>query len=272
MESAATIPSTDTVDLVALFVANAHSDDCRISDTDSSIDWDKVATAMGWTRGEVDVFRSEHSDLILTCEEMRLSAMPDVKPPTDAELIGHQNPDDLTIKPSDEQVALAIAHADQNLTKGLENLGLQRKEIEKAIALQQFNKEYFKESMDMISSGVLVTALKLQTEQEQIQERIKFVREQIKSMGDDNGKTRDSWVKEERLLVMQFVEMGNLLNKIQDTWYRGAAYLAVVRSRLRGDPNIKNPTHGSIGERTQRRGKPGFRPTIQVNPVVTPPP
>lgn len=265
MQAAATVPSTDTVDMVALFVANAHSDDCRISDKDSRIDWDKVAEAMGWARDDLDAFRAENADLILTCEEMRLSAMPDVKPPTEAELMGKPAAGDLSVDPTDEQVALAIAHADLNLTRGLEALGMQGREVEKAIALQRFNKEYFKESMDMISSGVLVTALKIQNEQEEIQTRIKFVREQIKAMGDASGKIRESWTREEKVLVQQFIEMGELLNRIQDTWYRGAAYLAVVRSRLRGE-GACNPKFGS--ERTQRRNKPGFRPTVTVNPIT----
>lgn len=258
---AAAIPSTDTVDLVALFVANAHSEECRISDADNRIDWDKVADAMGWTRAELDTFRSENTELILTCEEMRLAAMPDVKPPTDAELIGKPSPSDLSAKPTDEQIALSIAHSDLNLTHGLNALGLRGKEVEKAIALQRFNKEYFKESMDMISSGVLVTALKLQSEQDEIQTRIKFVRSKIEALGDESGKVREFWVKEERALIQQFIEMGKLLNDIQDTWYRGAAYLAVVRSRLRGETPI-NPLDTG---RTQRKNKPAFRPTVTIN-------
>jgi hypothetical protein len=253
-------PLTETADLVTLFVSYALSDECR--GENKKPDWNKVASAMGWERQQLDQFRHNNAHLIACAEEMVLTKLPKVKPPTDAELLG-ADADSLEVRPTDQQLAQAIALSEQNLQKGLRSLGLNESEVSLAQAQQEFNKTHFKESMDMISSGLLTTALKLQTQQREIEERVAFVRGLIREFGEFQSEDRSAWIKEENLLMMQYKELGDLLNRIQETWYRGAAFLAVIRSRLRGETGA-NGRYGLEG-RTQRSNKPGFRPSVIIN-------
>lgn len=256
-------PPLETADLVTMVVSYSRARACETKDVYRRTDWNLVAEKMGWTRAQLDEFRKANAHLIACAEEMVLMETPGVKPPTDGDLIGGPDVDALSSAPTEEQMANAIALADNNITKGLKSLGLKEKEVEIANALQAFNKDHFKESMDMISSGVLVTAIKLQVQQREIEERLEFVRSLIKEFGEFQSDDRQSWVKEERLLMLQYLEAGDLLNKIQDTWYRGAAYLAVIRARLRGEKNVNG--RGVMQLRTQRSNKPGFRPSVVIN-------
>lgn len=263
------LPIQSVADQVALLVQFASEEECRLDDGETN--WDLVALKLGMSRDELDKFRDLNGYLIATANQLMIQAHPPTPPPTDAELIIPLTPtkEQLSSDPSDQALALAVSTADSNIAAGLKTLGLTDKEMDIAVSLQAFNKEHFKESMDMVSSSVLVTTLKLGTQQREIEARLEFVREQIKSFGQINSKEREEWVKEERLLVVQYVEIGDLLKSIQDTWYRGAAYLAVVRAKLRKEPGM---TRTIPSDRTQRSNKPGFRPNGSfMNDSLTPP-
>lgn len=252
----------ETADLVMLVIKYSRSKECR--DQSYNCQWDKVAEKMGWTREKLNEFKSTHHHLFEYADEMVLENNDPVAPITDAEIVANQSVAAISMSPTDEQLAMAVAAADANLPKGLRSLGLNEKEIGIAEALQKFNKGFFKESMDIISSGVLVTAIKLQGQQREIEERLNFVREQIKEFGMFSTDERNNWVNEEKLLVAQYIEIGELLNDIQETWYRGAGYLALIRARMRGEEGLAKS--GGKNGRTQRSGKPGFRPTVIVDP------
>lgn len=263
------LPIQSVADQVATLVQFASEEECRLDDGETN--WDLVALKMGMSRDELDKFRDLNGYLIATANQLMIQAHPPTPPPTDAELIIPLTPtkEQLSSDPSDQALALAVSTADSNIAAGLKTLGLTDKEMDIAVSLQAFNKEHFKESMDMVSSSVLVTTLKLGTQQREIEARLEFVREQIKSFGQINSKEREEWVKEERLLVVQYVEIGDLLKSIQDTWYRGAAYLAVVRAKLRKEPGMMRTIPS---DRTQRSNKPSFRPNGSfMNDSLTPP-
>lgn len=210
--------------------------------------WSRAAEELGWTVPQLKEFREEFAFLLNLDTELAMATPPPALPVSDADLLtsnGHvEIPDEA---PSDDALALAIKDADQKLAKGLEALGLLPKEVQTAVALQSFNKHNFKESMDIVSSTVLRTDLKCVMQQDAITERLALVREQIKSYSDIASEERDQWVKEERLLMQQFIELGQLTVNIQDTWYKGAANLALVKFRM---------GHGS----SPKMAKPGFRP------------
>lgn len=265
-ENALIIPDTEavreTADLVALILKLAQEPECR---TDGEEDWDLVADKLGWTREQLDDFRLGNSylfELAENCVFADASPSAVIQP----ELLEPPAPSDqaITRSPSEEEVAAAVEFADRQLASGLNAMGLNQKEISVAQALQKFNKGHFKESMEMISSSVLVTALKIQSMQREVEDRLKFVREQIAELGIHMTGERRLWTKEEQSLSVQYTDLGALLNNIQDTWYKGAAYLAIVRARVQ---KANGEQDGSI---TQRRNKPGFRPTIVVDQEETP--
>jgi hypothetical protein len=201
--------------------------------------------------------------------EQRLSEMlgidldapqPIPNPPTNAELLTADIP---SAAPTIEDMALAVGKADRALKEGLHKLGLSEKEVEQAQALQQFNRGHFADSMDMISAHVLKTSLKLGVQQTEIEERLEVCRKVIKEHGEFSSIERAQWVEEERLLVLQYRDIGNLLQKIHEGWYKGAAHLAMIRARYAGRP----PGEKNI---TSPNKKPGFRPRVvqaQVEPT-----
>lgn len=212
-----------------------------------------VAEQLGWTLEALDKFESDNANLFTMAREIIESIEEPEPPPTDIEPSLAELPDE---PPSIQDVALAVERADRNLKRGLQAIGLTEREAEEAEALQQFNKNHFADSMDMVSSNVLRTALKLAVQQRILEGRLEFVRAQISEYGGFASEERDNWVKEEKMLTYQYIEIGELVKNIQDTWYKGAAVMAIIRVKMKGG--------GNVGFNTQRSNKPGFRPTITV--------
>lgn len=259
--NAITIPDTEavkeTADIVALILKIGQMEECQ---TDGEADWDKVSGKIGWTREQLDDFRLGNSYLFELAENCVLSdARPRMHVQPEIEPLPDPSERSLTRTPTEAEMAAAVEFADSQLEKGLGTLGLNEKEVQVARSLQRFNKGYFKESMEMISSSVLVTALKIQSMQRDVEKRLTFVREQINEIGIYMTKERQMWTNEEKGLAVQYTELGSLLNNIQDTWYKGAAYLAIVRAKVQKANNERN------GGMTQRSNKPGFRPTVVIN-------
>lgn len=222
--------------------------------------WDAIAMKLGWPLEQLNNFLRDNMGLIEYAEQISIQAAEqEVAAPTEAELI-HPGPGLAGMPgapPTPEEMAMAVARADEDMLQGgLESLGLTPDEAKEAVALQKFNHTHFIESMDMISAGVLRTSLRAQMEQKKIQERLEFVRAQIATFGEFHSDDLAEWEKKERLLMRQFTDVGDLLNNIQDTWYKGAAALAVIKMKARENNGHKT------GFRTQRSNKPGFRPFV----------
>jgi len=137
----------------------------------------------------------------------------------------------------------------------LRAIGLTNEEVCGAIAMQNFGEHRFANAMEMISAGVFGMAIKLQTRQKEIEERLEGVRQALVLFGTIVSPDRDAWVKEEDLLLKQYTTIGKLLAEIQRTWYEGSAQLALVRMRIRQDQGLAKTTG-------PRQGKRGFSPRV----------
>jgi hypothetical protein len=160
-----------------------------------------------------------------------------ILPPSDADLLCQAIPD---AAPTMQDIAAAIERSNSDIVKGLRKIGLSEEEAIEAEALQQFNQRNFKESMDMVSSNALRTSLKLATQQRKIEERLVFVRVNIGvHEGEDEAdrSLRSYWIKEENHLLDHYARIAEILNKIQETFYRGTAALAVIKMRMRDHSN-----------------------------------
>lgn len=151
-------------------------------------------------------------------------------------------------RPSEEQLAKAVELADQKLERGLRKMGLNEAEIQEWMACQEFNRDHFSESMDMVNATVAREQLMLSMEAKKIRERLKEVRSELAKYEMFPSDERKDFVKEEKSLVYQLVAIGELMRGNQDTWFRGAAALAMIRMRW-GDKE-----GGGM-----KRVKPGFR-------------
>lgn len=211
-----------------------------------------VAQKLQWTTEQLQQFIAEYSDLLALASELAIQAPGDsIDPPTDSDLL-EPDPDNAKLPegaPSDHEIALAIERADEKLVRGLRSIGLSDDVAEEALALQRFNNGHFRESMEIVSASVLKTDIMLARQQREIEQRLEFVRQEIRN--PDRAKDRDNFVREERMLMAQYIEVGQLLCNIQDVWYKGSAQLALIKMRL----NSTGP-----GGMTQRSNKPGFRP------------
>lgn len=168
---------------------------------------------------------------------------------------------------STEEIARKLENTFGQLRHDLYSIGLTRSEVDAAVALQNFGENRFANAMEMISSGVFSTAVKLQTEQRTLEKRLADVRKVIESYGGFASDERDGWVKEEQNLIKSYAAIGKLLSEIQDTWYQGSAQLALVRMRMRDDnnPNMTAPI-------SQRSNRPHFRPRVIEQPEPSPTP
>lgn len=204
-----------------------------------------VAEQLGWTETQLNEFTETYGSLLVNADKIINL------PPTESEIL---NPSLPANAPSEEEITRAIQRADDNLLRrGLQSIGLTESEAQEAQALQQFNRENFRASMDMVSANTLRTSLKLAIQQRIIEQRVKFVRETIESYEEFSSEERTEWVREERMLMRQYVEIGELLNQIQDTWYKGSAALAVIKMKMRENNNANGRFM------TQRSNQPGFR-------------
>jgi hypothetical protein len=167
---------------------------------------------------------------------------------------------------SAEAIADKIETSFGQLRRDLYSIGLSPAEVDAAVAMQHFGQNRFANAMEMISSGVFSTAMKLQTEQRTIEKRLEDVRRVILEYGDFASDERDGWVAEEKNLIKSYATIGQLLSDIQDTWYQGSAQLALVRMRMRDDNGA--PVRG-VMKRSQR---PGFSPRVIPQEVAQPEP
>lgn len=211
---------------------------------------------LGWNDLQWAAFK-EHYGHMLTWETMPKFNVLETPETTDPEGV-KANLIQRGIPPEEVERKIEVAHI--KLKADLYSIGLTREEVKAAIAMQNFGENRFANAMEMISSGVFATATKLQTRQREVEDRLKSVRETIESYGAIPSEERDGWVKEEDGLTKQYVAIGKLLSDIQDTWYQGAAQLALVKMRMKEDGG--GPPGRS--EVTQRMNKPHFSPRVMA--------
>lgn len=173
-----------------------------------------------------------------------------------------------------EDIERRVATAYGSLRKDLETLGLTEQEVEGCMAMQSFGENRFANAMEVISTCGFNTAVKLQTQQRMMEERMAFVRERIQEYGTMVSEERQMWVAEEQKLVRNYATLGKLLADIQMNWYQGSAQLALVKMRMRDDKVRDNPV--SVGRTNGRDpNRPRFRPTVidaEVETAPEPPP
>lgn len=256
----------------AVVLVNRYSDEFK--NEDGTPNDEIVAVNLGWTLEQLQEFRHDFEDLLEAEKEIAKLAPPKVRAPTDIDVM-LPGPGSLPKEaPQLNDIAQAVEAADTALRKGFHNLGLTSREVEEAVAMQKFNGQYFKESMDLSSCNVMRTSVRLATQQGLIQARLEFVREQIdranKGALKETGLTKEEqearriWVSEERQLVYQFTEIAELITKIADTWYNGAAKLALIKMKMRENGANENEAVNGAKIITQRKNRPSFRPQTTI--------
>lgn len=214
-----------------------------------------VAQALDWTMDELNRFKRDNSALLDYAAQVQIENPDQQRPPTDIEV--NVTPEEASTPqapPTTEEVARMVERADFALSNGLRAIGLTEEEAVEAEAMQKFNASHFKSSMDIVSTNLMRTGIKSAVQQRFLEERLKFVRTTLAGYGEFASEERTGWVLEENKLMMQWVEVGRLLKDIHEAWYKGAGTLALIKMKM-GERQGTN-------KRTQRTGKPAFRPTI----------
>lgn len=208
-----------------------------------------AAMELEWTEDQLNEFVHANRELITYDQQLPESSDPEA-PDELAILVGSGNGPEL---PTEAKIAMAIEQSDSKLKTGLKKMGLTQAEADEWEACQAVSNQHFRESMDMISATVARQQLMLSIESRTIQKRLLKVREKITDADEGRETKRDMWIAEERSLVYQLCEVGNLMRANQDTWFRGSAQLALIRMRY-GQKN------GEQGHGPTKAVKPRFHP------------
>lgn len=244
----AELSSVQVVDAVVLI--NRYSREI-LESTGRKATASAIADRMGWTVRQLVDFRKEFKDLLDNDQQITELLPERIQPPSEAEIMDAR-PELPAEVISDEQLASMLDSQETELQTGLKRIGFTDEESIEAEALQDFNRKHFKESMDMVSANVMRTSMKLSIQQRKIEGRLENVRDRLIVIGDNISDERAAWVQEERMLLAQYIDVGGLLQRIQETWYRGAAVIALARMR-----------HGRQGENQHAQlGKPKFKPML----------
>lgn len=171
----------------------------------------------------------------------------------------------------DNEVAAMLMKEDVKLSKGLRELQLTQTEREIGGALFRFNQRHFFKSMDIIGGGVTRAHLKLQSQLDELGERLKEVRALIRAgrsitgkhlakSGDEPDKEgmaitiyddlRASLVIEERCLMENFIQITDVMRRMFEAQSKTNQLLAGIRLKLMGK--------GGIDKDNMKRAKPGF--------------
>jgi hypothetical protein len=222
----------------------------------------KVQKKLGWNPTQWQKYRRAHEGEIILDRTLNHTVI--VTPEVNDEDSLKQALLARGIEP--EAIAQKIGVSYNALRTDLACMGLSVEEITGCVAMQNFGENRFANAMEIISSGVFKTAVKLEMQQRSIEERLDKVRDSIYEYGTMVCDERDSWVKEENGLVKQLAIVGKLLSDIQKTWYEGSAQLALVQMRMRDsqDGKFSNPTN-----LTQRSNRPRFTPKVMEAEEIT---
>lgn len=215
----------------------------------------KIVRKLGWSNDQWAKFKAQAGKLLIWDHIPDFSVL--ASDATGSPEADKKSLVDRGIQPTD--VSRKITNAFGSLKNDLMSLGLTQEEVEGALAMQNFGENRFANAMETISSGVFKTAVKLQTQQRIVEQRLELVRSQIAEYGTMMSDERKEWVSEEWALTRQYQAIGKLLAEIQDTWYQGSAQLALVRMRMREDGGAPN------GRQSREPTRPAFRPRVVIN-------
>ncbi len=177
--------------------------------------------------------------------------------PTQAETMhrpkANGNGETVQLDTHDRDLVISMCKEDKLLAEGLERLGLTPQEVKRSIALRDFSKNQFVESVQIVGASMTSICVQLGTQVTKSIERLEEVRTKLK---DTNPIYRANLVDEEKYLSESLIAMSEQVRRMSDTAHRGCLLQAMIRYKLstgrgRGDP--VRPT------------KPGFSPGLPID-------
>lgn len=153
-----------------------------------------------------------------------------------------QTPKAIIVSEVDSLLAEKIAAEDEAVKKGLVLMGLNPKEMDEAIAIQAFHRDFFRHSLELIGGGITRNSIKLRTELTNIEGRLEKVRQVIDGLGAQQTPDREKWVLEEKGLMKAHSQASMQLTKIFQESTKGAYVMALIRT----------------SKKTLKQAKPGF--------------
>lgn len=218
---------------------------------------------------------------ITSCTELKLvwgnGASPSA--PNDVDTVSRPVKNSIMVSAEeDDEIAAQLMKEDVKLSKGLQELQLTQGEQEIGRALFKFNQKHFFKSMDIIGGGVTRAHLKLQTQLDEIGERLKEVRALIRAGRSITGKhlareheetdedglaitlyddLRSSLVEEEKNLCQNFINITEVMRRMFEAQSKTNQLMAGIRLKLMGKGGL---------DQGMKRAKPGF--TSQEAPAL----
>ena len=152
--------------------------------------------------------------------------------PTQAEAM-HRPPngDTVQLDPHDRDLVISMCKEDKLLAEGLERLGLTPQEVKRSLALRDFSKNQFVESVQIVGASMTTICVQLGTQVTRSIERLEEVRTRLK---DTNPLYRMALVEEEKYLSESLIAMSEQVRRMSDTAHRGMMLQAMIRYRLLG--------------------------------------
>lgn len=152
----------------------------------------------------------------------------------------------------ERKLVQAVESENAKLQKGIFNLGLTKKEAEMAAEMSQFQRNHFKESVEVVGAGMTRVGIKLQMEVDKVQERLAVVRDALEQYGLVMDESRQGWVDEENKLMTQLYQLSQEIRKVAEVHYKGAYMSAMLRVKAQQQA-------GDVRSR-----KPGYQPNKQT--------
>ena len=150
----------------------------------------------------------------------------------------------VTVPEADMRDAEALAREDANLKRGVEAMGLSAQAGERAVALQDFYKKHFTNSIGIVGAGSIKSYFELDADVEKIRDEL-----------EGGGLT----VEREQMLRRDRVALLELQGRSGDRHIKAQMTQAMIKYRITD----------SSGEKGQARGKPGFAPIVNAIKIET---
>ncbi len=163
------------------------------------------------------------------------------------------NGDTIQLQPHDRDLVISMCKEDKLLAEGLERLGLSPEEVKRSIALRDFSKNQFVESVQIVGASMTSICVQLGTQVTKSIERLDEVRLRLK---DTNPLYRMALVEEEKYLSESLIAMSEQVRRMSDTAHRGMMLQAMIKFRLLG-------ARGGM----KQQMKPGYGTEIPVEAV-----
>lgn len=145
-------------------------------------------------------------------------------------------------QPTEAELALAKAmeNEDRKFKRGLESMGLSPKQLQRAIALQQFGRTQFRQSIELTVGGINSVALNILEQIDLVSERLAEVRGKLFGAPDPQLVGMVTWdprralVEEEESLARTYRDLTDQFRRILDTQGNTAKILALIRFKGKG--------------------------------------